>query len=1401
MNGTGELPVADSADLKRRLFALDSDQRALLLRRLGGNKSLVAAPAQMTANISKARPLRLENDPPVAVHPASHGQQRMWFLHHYAPDSPVYGVAAAFHLAGPLNVGWLESAFRTVILRHDILRTTFAMNDGDLFQRVSSEVTFGLQHMDLQQIPADAREAAAERHLDEETGRPFDLAGQLPYRAILLKLHSDEHLLLVVLHHIISDGWSRSILYRDLSAAYGALAASRSAPVPELLVQFADYSAWQTQCMDGGGLEPQIAYWKQKLAAEPEPLDLPTDRARPAVGSFRGGLSSRRLDPLLTAALRTRAQEEGATLFMILLAAFKTLLHRYTGQEDLIVGVPIANRQRVEVEQLIGYCANTLVMRTTLRGDLTFRELLRRVKQTAVEAYDHQDVPFERLVELLQVRRDAYRTPLFQAIFNVRDFPTVDFELSGITTTPRAVTTHTSKFDFAITMEPSADGWTTLAEYSTDLFDDDRVERMLGHWHTLLESIAADPSQRVSEIPLLSAVERRQILVEWNRTEADYPRDRCIHELYEEQAEKAPSAVAVVFGRNTLTYRELDARASHLAQHLQRLGVGPGALVGLRLDRSFEMIVAVLGILKAGGVYWALEENLPEERFRMLLAEARPRILLGSRQSVGELAIVVGEVNANSEDIAIGLAAIEDLLEAPIEGHLSATPAINAGAAAYVSYTSGSTGHPKGVLIPHRGVVRLVKGCDYVSLTSNETLLHHSPLSFDASTFEIWGALLNGGCVVLLPPGPPSLGELGDTIRHHGVTTLWLSAGLFQLMVDERLNDLKSLRQLLAGGDVLSPETVRKVRGALPGCRIVNGYGPTENTTFTCCHVVTDEQELIPSVPIGRPISNTRVYVLDWHGQPVPIGVPGELHAGGDGLALGYLNQPQLTAEKFVPDPFSTTPGARLYRTGDRVRWRADGNLEFLGRNDFQVKIRGFRVEPGEIETALRQTAGILEAVVEVRLDAGSEKMLVAYLVADLSRHPDEFAIRAALKGRLPDYMIPARIEFLTAMPLLPNGKLDRHALPQEIRTVLHAPDSHSPARDPFELELTRLWERLFQRDSIGRDQDFFELGGHSLLAMRLAAELEKSLGRRIPIALLFQARTIAALAPKLQNHERESPRSSLVPLQTAGSELPLFCVHGLGGDLFCFLDLAREMAPNRPVYGLQAIGLDGQQARHTTVEEMAAHYAREVRELQPEGPYHLVGYSLGGWIAYALAQELTRQGGKVGLLALLDTRPTSDVPWTLYARVMAPFLASRLGFHLKQWLRGPENGRLGYLIRKTKWLVVHMTRARADLPVRSTSEHQELSVDYFDAVAARYRPAGYSGDVTLFAGADAKYFSHASFWKHFVSGCVRVRRVEGNHRSMLDPLHIANFALSVRQALYQAEAAESIRTVVPDHE
>jgi amino acid adenylation domain-containing protein len=1388
-----DLSKADSIALKQRLAGLSADQRARLIRRLGEDKSKTGSSGGSLAAIPRARPLRVEENPHVAIYPASHGQLRMWFLHHYAPESPVYCVPSAFHLVGPLNIAWLEAAFRAVIQRHDMLRTTFAMENGELFQRVAAASAFCLRQINLEEIPDDTRKASAERSLDEETCRPFDLAAGPPFRAVLLRLQPTEHVLLLVLHHIISDGWSRSNFYRELSAAYAALAADQPVPMRELPVQFADYSAWQKDWLAGGALAAQTTYWKTKLAGEPEPLDLPSDRARAATESFRGGRCSRHLNPELTAALKTRAQEEGATLFMILLAAFKTLLHRYTGHDDLIVGVPIANRQRVEVEELIGFFANTLVMRTTFPEDLTFRELLRRVQATAVEAYAHQDMPFERLVELLQVRRDASRTPLFQATFALMDYPAVELILPGIQSAPWFVTTHTSKFDFSLTLERSADGWLAVAEYSTDLFDADRVERMLEHWRVILESIMTDPDQGVSEIPLLTPAERHRLLVERNAPQTDYPEAKCVHELFEAQAARTPEAVAVVFEERRLTYAELNRRANQLAHRLRKLGVQPDTLVGICVERSLELVVGILGILKAGGAYLPLDPAYPKEWLAFMLDDARPKVVLTQQRLINSLPKNGAQSMAlDSESETF----INESLENPDRR-------VRPDQLAYVIYTSGSTGKPKGTLVTHQNIARLFQATQAWFHFGPEDVwtLFHSH-AFDFSVWEMWGALCYGGRLVVVPYWVSrSPDDFYQLLNQERVTVLNQTPSAFRQLIQAEASAGRgqelALRLVILGGEVLEMQSLKPWfdRHGDQHPQLVNMYGITETTVHVTYRPLTTADLKSGSV-VGIPLPDLQVYILDQHRQLLPVGVPGEMYVGGAGVTRGYLNRPELTRERFTGHPFSNEPGARLYRSGDLARYLPDGDIEYLGRIDHQVKLRGFRIELGEIETALRARPEVREAVVIVREDTPGDQRLVAYLIAHGEEKPDTPTLRTQFAETLPEYMLPNAFVWLDQLPLTPNGKVDRQSMPAPETNIGVMPGDQDQPANLLELELIRLWRRLFQRENIGRHDNFFDLGGHSLLAARLATEIDKLLGCKLPIAFLFQSPTVESLARRITGENWAPPWSSLVPLQPLGSELPVFCIHGVGGDVYGFLDLARELAPDRPVYGLQAVGLDGHQPRHTTVEEMAAHYAREIRSLKPEGPCHLVGASLGGWIAYAVAQELTRQGSKVALLGLLDTRATSNVPWHLYVRVMMPYLADRLRFHFKQCLSGPKDGRLHYLKQKLNWLRIHIARFRSNLPVRQTTANsalinpQDLLIDYFDAVATRYRPAKYAGDVTLFAGVDAKYFHHSTFWKHFVLGRVQVNLVAGGHGSIISKAHAAKFALTFKQALREAETS-----------
>jgi len=1402
----------DDDTLRLRLSRLTTAQRALLVRRLEGNSTRERPVAAARAPMPKQAPLGLAQDAQgrqVAIYPASNAQQRIWFMQQRAGISPVYCTPTAFELRGPLDAARLQAALQRVIGRHDSLRTTFVMQQDELVQRIASHSSF-----QLERLSATDRTAATERYIEQAVSTSFDLAAAPPFRVLLIAVERELHVLLIHMHHIIADGWSVSNLCSELSAFYAALGAGIEAAVPQLPVQVPDYSTWQRGWLANGALERQANYWQQRLADAPEPLDWPADRPRPAAESYLGDQCSLPIDRELLAALKARAQQSQCTLFMLLLAAFNVLLQRYTGRTDLLVGVPIANRQRPELQGIIGMLANTLVLRTTVSGEASFEQLLERVKQTALEAYEHQDMPFELLVQQLRVRRDASSNPLFQVTFALQDYPATELRLAGLEVVRHPVSTRTSKFDLSLAVRPVGEEMTATLEFSTELFTAQRASEMLGHWHALLAAIAANPAQRLSALaPLARGIQTPTadvVPAAWNRTQRDYPRDQCIHQLFEQQARATPDATAVILGDIALSYGELDARSSQFARRLRALGVGARDLVALRIDRSIEMIIALLAILKAGGTYWALEENPPPARLQLMLADAQPRLLLFRTRS-DRLAFALA---AGTPAHAPAMGSLDELIDFSSQhgSTRQSTPeemsaVVQATDPAYVCFTSGSTGAPKGVVVPHRGVVRLVKGCDYARLDASETLLHLSPLAFDASTFELWGALLNGARLALLPPGAPTPSAIGAAIATHGVTTLLLTTGLFHLMVDERLEDLRPLRQLLTGGEVLSPKHVRQARAALPDCRIVNAYGPTENSVITCCYEVTNQDDFALGVPIGRPIANTQVYILDETRQPVPVGVAGELFAGGDGLACGYLRQPELTAGRFIAHPFEGDPDARLYRSGDRARWRSDGNVEFLGRLDTQVKIRGFRIELGEIEAALRVQAGVVDAVASVRETASGDKQLLAYLTGTATPRPDAAALRARLAQLLPDYMLPQWYLWLDRLPLTASGKVDRQALP--------APDADSVggfaagaaaaaanARpvNLLELELHRIWQRLLDRQHIGRQDNFFELGGNSLLAARLAAQIDRLLGCSLPIATLFQSPTIESLACRLSSEAWMPPWSSLVPLQTQGTSPPLFFVHGQWGDVFRMVDLVPLLGPDQPCYGVQAVGLDGRRERHTRVEDMAEHYSREIVSFQPHGPIYLAGYSLGGVLAFAVAQQLHRLGRRVALLAVIDSQPVGPVPWFFRAQALLRLIRTRCRSELRRLWKLPLRTRFDQFRRRLPrlWaLPFEKYRSRAPLvtaapPLGTASPQLPGSVEYYEAVALAYRLRPYPGSIDLFLSASDDAQGYRPYWRHLARGGACFHSVPGEHHHLFSGENLPGLANALLRVLQHRQALEA---------
>ncbi|HEU4884734.1 MAG TPA: amino acid adenylation domain-containing protein, partial [Longimicrobium sp.] len=1023
--------------------------------------------------------------------PLSFAQERLWFLDRLDPESATYNIPAALRLAGALDQVALERSLGEIVRRHEALRTVFAEVDGSPVQVIAPYRGFALPVEDLSGLSEVDREEAVGRRAGEEASHPFDLSAGPLFRASLLRLGEEDHVLLLSMHHVVSDGWSMGVLFRELSALYEAYREGRESPLPELPVQYADYAVWQREQLAGEVLDRQLSYWKERLAGAPELLELPTDYPRPAVQTYRGASVPVELSPELLERLQRLGRGEGATLYMTLLGAFQVLLSKYSRSEDVVVGSPIAGRTRGEVEELIGFFVNTLVLRTDLSGDPRFREVLGRVRAVTLGAYEHQEVPFEKLVAELQPERSLSHSPLFQVMFTLQDAGGPGGGLAGLKVGGVGEAMEVAKFDLSLALAATPRGLRGALNYSTDLFDRGTIERMLGHLERVLEQVAADADVRLSRLELLGEAERALVVEEWNRTAAEYPADRCVHELFEAQAARTPEAVAVSGDDGSLTYRALNERANRLAHHLRALGIRPGARVAILVPRSIELVVAELGILKAGAAYVPIDPSFPAERIAFMVADSGARLVLG-----------------RAGDALPELAGVERVDVDVLPEGASHDPRVplHSGAPAYVMYTSGSTGEPKGVVVPHRAVGRLVINNGYADFGADDRVAFAANPAFDASTMEVWAPLLNGGRIVVIPQDvllEPR--RFADALNRHGVDVLWMTVGLFNQYAEELKDELPRLRYLIVGGDALDPRTIARVLRSNPPRHLLNGYGPTETTTFAITHEIVDVAEGARAIPLGRPISNTQVYILDGAGQPVPIGVAGEMYIGGAGVALGYLNRPELTAGRFVKNPFA---GGRMYRTGDLGRWLPDGTIEFLGRNDFQVKVRGYRIELGEIEARLAEHPAVREAVVLAREDVPGDRRLVAYYVG---AEGVEAELRAHLGERLPEYMVPAAFVALDALPLTANGKLDRRALPAPEGDA-YARGSYEAPLGEIETALAEIWTEVLGVDRVGRRDHFFELGGHSLLAIKLIGRMRQA-GLYMDVRALFTTPVLAELA------------------------------------------------------------------------------------------------------------------------------------------------------------------------------------------------------------------------------------------------------------------------------------------------
>jgi amino acid adenylation domain-containing protein len=1322
--------------------------------------------------------------------PLSFAQQRMWFWEQLQPGNSIYHVAEAFHLHGDFNVEVLQQSLDAIVAHHEALRTNFIIQDGNPVQVIQPPSPVELLVFNLQNY-ADSQ---IQNLLQQQTQRPFNLASDLMLRGCLLQIDEQEHILLLVMHHIASDGWSMGILWQQLAKLYQAYISNQPNPLGELPIQYADYAVWQRQWLRGEILENQLQYWQQQLAGAPPVIELPTDRPRPSIQTYQGRKQAFALPEDLSQSLQKLSQQEGVTMFMTLLAALQTLLYRYSGQEDILVGSAIAGRNHAELEGLIGFFVNTLVLRSHLGGNPTFRELLAQVRTVALDAYAHSDLPFEKLVEELQPERSLSHHPLFQVMFVLQNAFNQGLQLPEISLTPLELDSCRAKFDLTLELQETAEGIKGTIEYNTDLFDHATINRMLGHFQTLLVGIVAHPEQKISELPLLTEVEKQQLQA-WNNTQTDYPR-QCIHQLFEAQVESTPDAVAVVFGQQQLTYQQLNQRANQLAHYLQSLGVEPGVLVSIYIERSIDMVVGLLGILKAGGAYVPLDLAYPQERIAFMMEDAQVPVLLTQQQLVENLPQSQAKVVCLDSDWqTIARETEQNLANSATSDNL-----------AYVIYTSGSTGKPKGVAVPHLGVNRLVRNTNYISLTAGDRVAQVSNVSFDAATFEIWGALLNGATLVGIARDVSlSPHDLAAFIRDQQISVMFLTTALFNQLASVVPWAFQSMRYLLFGGEAANPSLTKRVLQHIPPQRLLHVYGPTENTTFSSWYWVQDVPQGTINLPIGCPISNTQFYVLDQNLQLVPLGVPGQLYIGGDGLAQGYLNRPQLTQEKFIPNPFSNQPKARLYKTGDLVRCRVDGNLEFLGRIDYQVKIRGFRIEIEEIEVVLLQNPDLQQAVVIVQEDRTGDKRLVAYVVPK-EKGVTTSKLRSFLKEKLPDYMVPSAFIILDKMPLTPNGKIDRRALPAPDASNLNLATDIVAPRNAVERQLTEIWQQVLGIQTISIKDNFFDLGGHSLLAIKLFWQIEQTFGKQLPLATLFQSRTIEELSkiisPEASVSTTESPWKSLVPIQPKGSKPPFFCIHGIGGEVLCFRELARYLGTDQPFYALQPQGLDGKQPFHTRIEDMATHYIREIQTVQPQGPYFLGGFSAGGIVAFEMAHQLHHQGQEVALLAMLD----SSVPGS---QQRLPFV-KRIGEHFHNllqlgpaylWKRIPiwsnwawENFQKGKYLLQKKYKVNNNTKPNYIFDVAQqlleTDLHIELMETCLEAVY-EYNFQAYPGEIVLLRTEDEArsvavgvQYDPQFGWGEFVAGGVDIHYIPGSHISFLNEPYVQVVAEKLQYCL-----------------
>jgi amino acid adenylation domain-containing protein len=1378
---------ARTTTVQRNLADLTPAQRALLEQRLMARRSVAA---------HENRILARQGDGPA---PLSYAQELLWLLSQVFDDGIAYNAPGAFQLEGPLDLDVLARAFQALTERHEILRTTYKVLDGRPVQVAGPPEPVDINLVDLRSLPAQERDEKAQQTLKQESRFRFDLVNGPVMRVTVIRLSEKDHILMVNMHHVATDGYSRTAIYRDLTALYEAFASDLPSPLAPLPIQYADYAVWQRRWLDGPAASGQLEYWTANLRGAPSRLDLPTDFPRPPVRSYEGSNMSMILDMATREGLRTAARRSDSTLFVSLLAVFATLLSRYSGQDDVVIGTPFAGRNRTELESMVGYFINPLALRIDLSGDPTFNELMERGRHATLEAFAHADVPYETVVRTINPERDLSQTPVFQAMIVLHNpawqTQRPKFEPRGIRCAEITHEKGWAKFDVLLGMSERTTGLNTTWEYSTELFRPETVARMSEHFRALAETPAAASDRRLSRLSMLSEGERAKVLGSWHGRRPSLGQRASIKELFEEQVARTPSAPAVVFDQQRLSFAELNARANRIAWRLRDAGVTAGTLVGVLMEKGIDLLPALMGVVKAGGAYVPLDPMYPTDRLQFMIGDCSPTVLLTHTkhtrllpEGACECILALDEPGALEDD-----AREED-------------PPTTAGPEeiAYVIYTSGSTGQPKGVRIANASLVSAYFA--YEEAYRLRELTAHAQMasfSFDVFTGDMIRSLLAGAKLVLCPletiVDPAALYELMVRERIDTAEFVPATASLLFEYAERESKRLDFMRLIVVSSEAWRNEKYTYFKSLCgPHTRLVNSYGLTEATIDSTWFEADADTELVPGrfVPIGRPLANTRVYVLDAKLEPQPIGVAGELCVGGTAVARGYLNRPDLTATRFVPDPFVDEPQAMLYRTGDLARWLPDGTIDFLGRTDRQIKIRGFRIEPGEIESALERHPRIQAAAVTDREDDAGHSHLVAYLVArEPDRPPAPEELRELIAAQLPAYMIPSAWVQVDALPLTANGKIDLDTLPEPVFDRSAASHEMVAPRTAAERRLADIWREVLGVEEIGVYDNFFALGGHSLLAVRLFSEIERKIGARLPLAALFQTATIAGLAELIDDPQpvvQKEGWSSIVPMRSGEGARSLFLVGWAGGEILGYRGLAEHLGTEVSVVGLRTPGVDGDRLPPASVEEMAAHYVREIRHFQPEGPYLIGGYCFSGLVAYEMGRQLLEQGQDLGLLALIDAYP--------FGSSRRPGRLETERVKMREFMQSGTRGKAAWLRRRGGGLLARLYDSlylwsgglAYDLLAKRGAHKRPPGLPWRLVLIASHRArrayVPQPADVTIdFFRAQHEPDERPTPWSGIARGGVRLRQIvvpDINHVSMMQEPHVHELAAKLREVL-----------------